>query len=154
MTEMPGSTTESLWKQCTVPSQTVSGNTLSIRHFPSETDQTLTQNLGATFHRCAEACSVSHMKEIPRVRASLRQPVARAKCGSSLGMLLRHVTHVCRSVTSRRWLSHCVLVTTSHSMLLVLHRLLQTTTETYIGHLVRDDNIMSAIGMHISTGEM
>ena len=50
MTEMPGSTTESLWKQCTVPSQTVSGNTLSIRHFPSETDQTLTQNLGATFH--------------------------------------------------------------------------------------------------------
>ena len=39
-------------------------------------------------------------------------------------------------------------------MLLVLHRLLQTTTETYIGHIVRDDNIMSAIGMHISTGEM
>ena len=69
-------------------------------------------------------------------------------------MLLRHVTHVCRSMTSRRWLSHCVLVTTSHSMLLVLHRLLQTTTETYIGHIVRDDNIMSAIGMHISTPEI
>ena len=57
-------------------------------------------------------------------------------------------------MTSRRWLIHSVLVTTPDPMLLVLHRLLQTTTETYIGHLVRDDNIMSSIGMHISTGEM
>ena len=51
------------------------------------------------------------------------------------GWVFWHVTYDCRSMTSRRWLIHSVLVTTPDPMLLVLHRLLQTTTETYIGHL-------------------